>query len=116
LDPASTYRLNPRTYILHDYHDCGFLLDQIKRQADRTELLDDSEAGERSTYLLKVSSTESTYAKIDPGVEAILSLFVQPRRYTEVADLVARATGMPRIEASFFHDLAATEIIIPVAA
>jgi radical SAM superfamily enzyme YgiQ (UPF0313 family) len=114
-DPASPYKLNPRISILHDYHDFGFLLDQIKWQTDRTELLDESEAGERSTYLLNVSSKESTYAKIDPGVEAILGLFEQPRRCTEVADLVAQATGMPKIGASFFRDLAQTEIIIPVA-
>ena len=115
-DPASPYKLNPRTYILRDYHDCGVLLDQIRRQTDRTQLLDESEAGERSTYLLKVTSKESTYGKIEPGVEAILCLFEEPRRCTEVADLVARATGMPRIEASFFRNLAQTEIIVPVAA
>jgi hypothetical protein len=51
---------------------------------------------------LNVSGKESTYAKIDPGVEAILGLFEQPRRCTEVADLVAQATGMPKIGASFF--------------
>jgi hypothetical protein len=116
LDPASPYKLNPRTYILHDYHDYDFLLHQIKRQADPTQLLDESETGERSTYLLNVSGKESTYAKIDPGVEAILSLFEQPRRCTEVADLVEQATGMPRLGVSFFRDLAQTEIIIPVAA
>jgi hypothetical protein len=116
LDFLSPYKLNPRTYILHDYHDCGFLLEQIERDADRTELLDDSDAGELCTYLLKVSGKESSYAKIDPGVEAILSLFEQPRRCTEVADLVEQATGMPRLEPSFFNDLAQTEIIIPVAA
>jgi hypothetical protein len=112
---ASPYKLNPRTHILHDYHDYDFLLHQVQRQADRTQLLDESETGERGTYLLSVSSKESTYAKIDPGMAAILSLFRQPRRCTEVADLVAQATGMPMLEASFFRDLAQTEIIIPDA-
>jgi hypothetical protein len=115
-DPASPYKLNPRTYILREYHDCDLLLDKIRKQKDRTRLLDNSDTGERSTYLLKVSSKESTYGKIEPGVEAILCLFEAPRCCTEVADLVAQATGMPRIEASFFRDLAETEIIIPVAA
>ncbi len=115
-DPASPYRLNPQTYILRDYHDCDSLLDKISRQTDQTQLLDESDAGERSTYLLKVSSKESTYGKIEPGVEAVLSLFEEPRRCTEVADLVAHATGMPKIEVSFFRDLAQTEIIVPAAA
>jgi hypothetical protein len=112
---ASPYKLNPRTHILHDYHDYDFLLHQVQRQADRTQLLDESETGERGTYLLSVSNKASTYSKIDPGVAAILSLFRQPRRCTEVADLVAQATGMPMLEASFFRDLAKTEIIIPDA-
>jgi radical SAM superfamily enzyme YgiQ (UPF0313 family) len=116
LDPALPYKLNRGTYILHDCHDCGVLLDRIKRQSDRTDLFDDSEAGERGTYLLKVSGKESSYTLIDPGVEAILSLFEQPRRYTEVADLVAEATGMPKLGTSFFRDLAQTEIIVPAAA
>jgi radical SAM superfamily enzyme YgiQ (UPF0313 family) len=116
LNLASPYKLNPRTYILHDYYDCGFLLDKIRQQPDRRRLIDESETGERGTYLLKVSSEECTYTKLDPGVEAILSLFEQPRRCTEVADLVAQATGMPRLGTSFFNDLAQTEIIIPAAA
>ena len=116
LDPTQHYRLNPGTYILHDYHDCGALLDQIKQQPDRPDLLNDSEAGERGTYLLRSSGRESSYAKIDPGVEAILSLFAQPRQCTEVADLVAEATGMPKLRPSFFRDLAKSEIIVPSAA
>jgi hypothetical protein len=116
LDLAQPYKLNSGTYILHDHHDCGALLDRIKRQPDRFDLLDDSEAGERGTYLLKVSGRESSYAKIDPGVEAILSLFEQPRPCSEVADLVAEATGMPKLGTSFFRDLAQTEIIVPAAA
>jgi hypothetical protein len=115
LDPQSPYKLNPRIHILHDYHDCSFLLDRIKRQADRTQLLDESEAGERGTYLLNASGKESTCAKIDPGIEAILSLFEQPRPWNEVADLVAQATGMPRLQKSFFRNLIHAEIIIPVA-
>lgn len=114
-DPKSPYRLNPQVSILHDYHDCGFLLDQIKQQTDQTQLIDESEAGERGTYLLKVSNREPAYTKIDPGIEAILGLFEKPRRCTEVADLVAQATGMPKIPSSFFRNLAKTEIIVPTA-
>ena len=114
-DPKSPYQLNPRVSILHNYHDYGFLLDQIKHQTDETQLMDESEAGERGTYLLKVSDQEPAYTKIDPGIEAILGLFEKPRRCMEVADLVAQATGMQKIHPSFFRDLVQTEIIVPAA-
>jgi len=116
LDPASPYQLSPQISILHDYYDCAYLLDRIKRQQDRTQLLDESEVGERSTYLHKVSNKEFSYARIDPGVEAILGLFEQPRYCAEVAELVAQVTGMPKLDASFFDDLAQTEIIVPAMA
>lgn len=112
-DPKSPYRLNPQVSILHNYYDYGFLLDQIKQRTNQTQLMDESEAGERGTYLLRVSGQEPAYTKIDPGVEAILGLFEKPRRCTEVANLIAQATGMPKIRPSFFRDLVKTEIIVP---
>jgi hypothetical protein len=115
-DPTASYRLSPHAYILHDHHDCGLLLDKIRQQTDPTRLLDDSDAGERGTYLLRVSNKETAHARIDAGLEAILSLFEQPRHCADVADLVARATGMPALQASFFQDLFDAAILVPASA
>jgi hypothetical protein len=59
---------------------------------------------------------ESSYAKINPGVEVIFNLFEQPRHCTDDADFVAQANCMPRLKPSFLGELARPDIIIRVAA
>jgi hypothetical protein len=107
------YQLNPRVHVLADLHDCAALLKRIDCEPAGSRLLDESEVGERGVYLVQVSVDKSICYCIDPGVEAILGLFEQPRTCREVADLLCKATGLPELGTEFFGELVQSEILIP---
>lgn len=106
------YQLSPNVHLLPNLHDCGFLLKRIECEPMGSHLLDESQAGERGVYLLKVSRGASNLYRINHGIEAILGLFKQPRTCTEVADLVCAATGLPQLQTSFLEDLVRSGIIV----
>lgn len=115
-DPDLPYELSPGVHILRDLHDCGLLLELIEAQPASVRLIDESEAGERGVYLLKAAGEASIISQIDPGVEAILGLFEEPRTCGEVADFVCQATGVSTLGPSFFEDLVEQAIIVPSTA
>jgi radical SAM superfamily enzyme YgiQ (UPF0313 family) len=112
-NPGLHYELNPSAHMMRDLHDCRVLLERIEAQPASVHFLDESEAGERAVYLLRAAGESSITCRIDPGVEAILSLFETARTCGEVADLVCQTAGVSRLEPSFFEDLIGHAIIVP---
>jgi radical SAM superfamily enzyme YgiQ (UPF0313 family) len=111
-DPCLRYQLSPHVYVLPDLHDCSFLLNQIDSKPAGSALLDESQMGERTDYLINVAGESPTY-QLDAGVKAILGLFERPQTCRDVASLVSKATGLPDLGDSFFKDLVRAGIIIP---
>jgi radical SAM superfamily enzyme YgiQ (UPF0313 family) len=113
LDPAASYRLSPTVRLLADIHDCEALLARIAEDSAGTELLAESEAGGRGICLFARNGRTVTPHRIDPGVAAVLSLFEQPRRVSDVARAVCDATGIAELPSEFFADLVRARIIEP---
>jgi radical SAM superfamily enzyme YgiQ (UPF0313 family) len=114
-DPRTIYEINPKIHILTDMHDCGQILAQIQREPERGSFVDDSKCGEVGTYLLRAAGTASTYSRLDPGAEAILSFFAQPQTAEDAAATIRLLTGLPKIELSFFESLVQEQILVPAA-
>ena len=112
-DLHERYRLSRDVHVLADLHDCGALIERIRRVPAESPLLDDDETGERGVFLLKNTGSGTMTYRIDPGVEAILALFEQPRSCREVTDIVCAAAQVPELPSRFFEDLARAEIIVP---
>ena len=110
-DPSQPYQLGARVWVLADLHDYGTLLERIQH-APGTRPLDDSQTGERGVYLLHAAGAAATSYRIDPGIQAILSLFEAPHTCREVAALVRRATGAPDIGDAFFAGLVDAGILV----
>jgi len=87
-DGGARYRLDGRWQVLPALHDCAALISAIRAAPDRADLLSDAEAGERCTYLAGVSGGALVSYELDPGTEAILNLFDEPRTLEEVSRLV----------------------------
>lgn len=111
-NPSLPYQLSPHVHVLPDLHDCGLLLKRIECEPAGSSLLDESQVGGRAVYLVRVSGEASTHYRIDPGVEALLGLFEQPRTCREVTDLVCEATGLPALKTSVFEDLVREGILV----
>jgi hypothetical protein len=111
-DRNQTYRLGSHTYVLPDLHDCGALLHRIERDPNGSRPFDDTQAGERGVYLLSVSGATATSYRIDPGVQAILSLFDEPRTCSDVVGLIRTATGVGAIDDRFFESLVTARILV----
>jgi hypothetical protein len=92
-------------------HDCELLIERIANDPDDSCLLDESSAGERSVYLMSVSGWTITGCQIDPGVEAMLGLFAEPRSCSEVTGLL-NEIGLPRIDAGYFAPLVNSGILV----
>jgi radical SAM superfamily enzyme YgiQ (UPF0313 family) len=112
-NPCVPYHLRPHLHVLSDLHDCSLLLKRIECAPAGSHLLEESEAGGRTVYLVNVAGEPSTTYRIDAGVKAILALFERPRTCGEVTKLVREATGLPNLGTSFFEDLVRAGIIIP---
>jgi hypothetical protein len=111
-DPQQLYHLGSHVRILSDLHNCEFLIDRINSDSDHSQLLDESSTGDRGVYLMSVSGWTMTGYRIDPGVEAILGLFVSPRSCEEVTRLLNEITDFPRIDASYFEPLVNSGILV----
>ena len=111
-DGEGPYRLSDGVDLIRDVHDCRLLLERIVASGPGPCLLDPSETGDRGTYLLnEVPGGTRTY-RIDPGVEAILTIFRTPHRWVDVAEW-CRAAGVEALEPSFFHEMVREEILVP---
>ena len=106
-DPDLPYGLGMDVRILSDMHDCALLMDRIAHDAG-SQLLDDADLRERDTVYVLTSSASCRTAS---GVEAILSLFEQPRSCREVSRSVCAATGVASIDDRFFEDLVRAGIL-----
>jgi radical SAM superfamily enzyme YgiQ (UPF0313 family) len=111
-DPHELYQVGPHIRVLSDLHDCEELLERISLDPDSSSLLDESETGERSGYLMSVSGGTATAYRIDLGVEVMLGFFAEPRSCTEVTDLLQEIDGVPRIDASYFAPLVNAGILV----
>ena len=112
LDLNQRYELSPNIHVLRDLHDCGLLLKKITLLPHSPQLLDEKLAGERGLYLLNTAVDNSTLVLINPGIEAILGMFVVPRTCREVTDMVCKASRLQTLEISFFEDLVRAGIIV----
>jgi hypothetical protein len=80
-------------------HDCEALIERIRQDSTGAGLFAESELTDRVTYMF----TGSTDAyRIDPDLQALLSLFDQPRSCREVTDLVAEVSGVDGLSSSYF--------------
>jgi hypothetical protein len=114
-DERQRYRLGDHVHVLSDSHDCGLLLDRIRRHPQGTQLLDDAETGERGAYLVIRAGAAPVSYRIEPGVEAILSLFEQPRTCREVAAFLCDLAGGAEVEPGFFASLVRCGVLVPAA-
>jgi hypothetical protein len=114
-DPCLPYQLSPHIYLLTDLHDSSFFLKKIECKPEKSQLLDESQAGERTDYLINVAGESTTY-RMDAGVKAILGLFERPRTCRDAANIIREATGLPDLGESFFKDLVGAGIIVPNSA
>ena len=115
-DPRRSYRVSPQVHVLDNLHDCSRALAEIQRDAEPSQLVDDARFGDLGLYLLHAAGDASICARIDPGVEAILTLFADPRTPEDAAELVRLAAGVPGFDVSFFEELARDQILVPCAA
>lgn len=111
-DPHQFYQLSSHIRVLSDMHDCELLIERIRHDPEDSRLLDESQTGERSVYLMNVSGGTATAYQIDPGVEAMLGFFAEPRSCSEVSNLVQEISGLPQIDASYFAPLVNAGILV----
>ena len=111
-DPSAPYRRNSRMRVLPEIHDCELLVRQIARCTDG-EALDDP--GELGAYLVTDAPGGSACYWVEPGLEAIVGLFEEPRTCDEVAALICEATGAPALDLAIFEALVRAGILVPAA-
>ncbi|HSS18574.1 MAG TPA: radical SAM protein [Pyrinomonadaceae bacterium] len=111
-DPDRLYQVGPHVQILSDLHDCERLLQRIKQDSEGRQLLTESETGERTSYLMSVTEETATGYVIDEGLEAMLSLFNEPRSCSEVTDLVRKVSGVSEIDGQYFAPLVSAGILV----
>ena len=108
-DPDRQYQLDAKVRLLPDMHDCEALIERIKHDSTGTSLFA-SELTDRVTYVFTGSA--NAY-RIDPDLQALLSLFEQPRSCREVSDLVAEVSGVDRLSSSYFAPFIDAGILMP---
>jgi hypothetical protein len=92
-------------------HDCRFLIDRIKQNSNG-RLLDESETGVRSTYVVSATAENTINYRIDPGLEAMLGFFSEPHTCTEVTALIRELTGVCQLDGSYFAPLVNAGILV----
>lgn len=112
-DGTYQYRLNPKSLLLTEIHDCCMLLKQIRKLSENTQPLAELNTGGRSTYLITaIDSTISQFC-VNSGIEAVLSLFEVPRRLCDVAFTLRQLAADNSDEESLLADLVAAGALIP---
>jgi radical SAM superfamily enzyme YgiQ (UPF0313 family) len=111
-DPHQLYQLGSHVRVLSDLHDCELLVERIREDPEGSRLLDESTTGERGLYLISVSGWTISACQLDPGLEAMLGLFAEPRSCIEVVGLLNEISELPRIDPSYFAPLINTGILV----
>lgn len=111
-DPDQLYTIGSHVQVLSDLHDCDRLLELIKENPEAEHLLDDAAAGERTCYLISLNQETAVGYQIDMGLEAMLTLFAEPRSCTEVTELVQEISGVPQIAGDYFAPLVNAGILV----
>lgn len=115
-DPAVPYRCSRRMRVLSEIHDCGLLLAQLARSADREgpgDPDDPDDPGELGAYLVTETPGGPVCYWVEPGLKALIELFEEPRTCREVTALVRDATGASEIDLDVFEALVRAEILVP---
>jgi hypothetical protein len=97
-------------YMLPDIHDCDLFIERLARGGDGEPWADPGELG---AYLVTATTSGSACYWVEPGLEAMVELFEEPRTCHEVAALICDATGAPAIELGVFEALVRAEILVP---
>jgi radical SAM superfamily enzyme YgiQ (UPF0313 family) len=111
-DPDQLYEIGSNVQVLSDLHDCQRLINRIKQDPEARQLLDESETGERTTYLMSVTEETAIGYEMDEGLKAMLSFFNQPRSCSEVTDLVREISGVPDLDGQYFAPLVSVGILV----
>ena len=111
-DPKQSYQLGSHVHVLTDLHDCQFLIDRINEDAGGLTLLEDPDTGQRGTHLVSVTTQRRISCQIDPGLEAMLTLFAEPHTCTEVTDFVRNVSGVTQLDSSYFAPLVDAGILV----
>ncbi len=111
-DPDQLYTIGSHVRVLSGLHVCESLIERIKQQSNGQKLLDESETGERATYLVSVAQENAVRYQVDPGVEALLSFFNEPRSCSEVTKLVREIPDVSEIDSSYFAPLVTAGILV----
>jgi radical SAM superfamily enzyme YgiQ (UPF0313 family) len=112
-DPDQQYQLDANVRLLADMHDCEALIEKIRQDTTGASLFAESELPDRVTYVLTGAATAY---RIDPDLQALLSLFEQPRSCREVSDLVAEISGVDDLSSSYFAPFIDAGILISAPA
>jgi radical SAM superfamily enzyme YgiQ (UPF0313 family) len=112
-NPRRRYKLNPRSHLFMDLHDCGKLLELIRRIPEGSGPLDASAVGELGCYLSIVENGVATHYGIDRGVDSILSLFEQPSSIQAVTGFLRHAVPDAAVSDSWFRELVDIGALIP---
>lgn len=112
-DPDQQYQLDTNVRLLTGMHDCEALIERIRQDSNGASLFTESELSDRVTYVL--TSSAIAY-RIDPDLQALLSLFEQPRSCREVTDLVAEVSGVDGLSSSYFTPFIDAGILISAPA
>jgi len=111
-DPDQQYQLDANVRLLTDMHDCEALLERIRNDSG-AGLFADEDISELVTYVITGSTTAY---RIDPDLQALLSLFEQPRSCREVTNLVAEIGGVGSLSSSDFAPFIDAGILIAAPA
>jgi len=111
-DPDQQYQLDTNVHLLTDMHDCEALLERIKNDSG-AGLCADEDTSELVTYVITGSTTAY---RIDPDLQALLSLFEQPRSCREVSNLLAEVSGVEALSSSYFAPFIDAGILIAAPA
>ena len=103
--PIDLYRLNPRSCLLADLHDCAALIERIRALPAEAGPLDAGETGARDCYLTVLHDERSFHYRVDPELDSILSLFEQPQRLTDVMALLREVTGRTAMDDGLLDQL-----------
>jgi hypothetical protein len=106
-DPDQQYQLHANVRLLADMHDCEALIKRIKEEMS-ADLFVEAEFVDRVTYVV----TDAAAYRIEPDLQALLSLFEQPRSCREVTDLLAEVSGVDQLSSSYFAPLINAGILI----
>ena len=104
-NPRRRYRINPRSHIFIDLHDCAKLLQLIRQLPDDSGPLEFPAVEELACYLSIVEDGVASNYGIDRGIETILALFEQPSSIRAVTGFLRQAVPDAPIAESWFKEL-----------